>query len=452
MNNTICAIATPIGQSGIGVIRLSGDEALLIASRILRASRDITALKGYQCLYGKLFDDSGEIDEVVATVFRAPHSYTGEEVVELSIHGGTYLLHRTLQACLTNGAVLAEAGEFTKRAFLNGKLDLTRAEAVMDLISSHGRQSAKAALSARDGALFRKSRVLAQQIIHESASLAAWIDYPEEDIEQVQRDSIMDCLTAAKKELEALLATYSAGCILREGLDTVIVGRPNVGKSTLMNLLSDCERSIVTEQAGTTRDIVTDTVRLGEVLLRLSDTAGMRETSDIVESAGVKKSEAAIEKAQLVLAIFDGSMELDENDLRVIDRCKGTTAIAVINKNDLPQALDKAVLGAAFAQIVELSAKNGDGAATLEAVITELFKLGTFDAGSAVLANERQRAAVGVAYDSISDALGAMRDGISLDAVGVCMEEAADALMQLTGEKAGPAVVNEIFSRFCVGK
>lgn len=452
MVETIAAIATPTGVGGIGIIRISGPNAIAAADKVTRfRSGSLAQRRGYTCAYGRVYDGDGELDEVIATVFREPNSYTGEDVVELSAHGGAYLLQRILKAVCDAGARLAGPGEFTKRAFLNGKLDLTQAEAVIDLISAQGRQSARAALSARDGALYRKAKEVSASLVEEAAKLAAWIDYPEEDIEETERDSIALTLAKGEKVLAGLLETYGTGKLIREGIETVIVGRPNAGKSTLMNLLADCERSIVTEMAGTTRDVVSDTVRLGDVVLHLSDTAGIRETGDAVERIGVARAEDAIGKAQLVLAVFDGSEELDENDLRVIQQCRGVTAIALVNKNDLPQALDTQLLQKEFEHVVFLSAKRGD-TDHLRETVEKLFSLGAFDPAAAMLANERQRESVARALENIRQGAQALALGVSLDAVGICIEAGIDALMELTGEKAGEAVVNEIFTRFCVGK
>lgn len=452
MVETIAAIATPTGVGGIGIIRISGPNAIAAADKVTRfRSGSLAQRRGYTCAYGRVYDGDGELDEVIATVFREPNSYTGEDVVELSAHGGAYLLQRILKAVCDAGARLAGPGEFTKRAFLNGKLDLTQAEAVIDLISAQGRQSARAALSARDGALYRKAKEVSASLVEEAAKLAAWIDYPEEDIEETERDSIASTLAKGERVLAGLLETYGTGKLIREGIETVIVGRPNAGKSTLMNLLADCERSIVTEMAGTTRDVVSDTVRLGDVVLHLSDTAGIRETGDAVERIGVARAEDAIGKAQLVLAVFDGSEELDENDLRVIQQCRGVTAIALVNKNDLPQALDTQLLQKEFEHVVFLSAKRGN-TDHLRETVEKLFSLGAFDPAAAMLANERQRESVARALENIRQGAQALALGVSLDAVGICIEAGIDALMELTGEKAGEAVVNEIFTRFCVGK
>ena len=454
MSETIAAIATPPGVGGIGVVRLSGPEALAVAGRVARLAggKRPETMPGYTCAYGRAVDALGEIDEVVLTVFRAPHSYTGEDVAELSAHGGTYLLERVLRACCEAGARPAAAGEFTKRAFLNGKLDLTRAEAVADLISAQGRQAARAALAARDGALYREAEAVTARLLEQASHLAAWIDYPEEDVELVDPAALALALDGCAETLAGLLGTYAVGRIVREGIETAIVGRPNAGKSTLMNLLAGEDRSIVSEAAGTTRDVVTDTVRLGGLLLRLSDTAGIRAAADPVERRGVELAERRLAGAQLVLAVFDGSEPLDENDLRVIDQCADACCIAVVNKDDLPQRLEVEALRARFPRLVTLSARDGRGREELEHEISALFQLGSFDPAAATVANERQRAAVASALAECREAAEALAAGVSYDAVCVCIERAAQALLELTGKRASQEVVDRVFSRFCVGK
>ena len=309
MEKTIAAISTANGQGGIGVIRISGENALDVAERVFVSVNDkrITEMKGYTAAYGRIVDDGEVLDEAVALVFRAPHSYTGENVVELSCHGGLYVTKRVLRAVLKNGAVPAEAGEFTKRAFLNGKMGLTEAEAVMDIISARGAQSARAALSCMEGRLRMRIDRVRDTLVNTAAHLSAWADYPEEDIPEVDGDHLSSSLNECRNELNSLLNSYDAGKIMREGVDTVIAGRPNVGKSTIMNLLSGCERSIVTSIPGTTRDVIEETVILGEIPLRLSDTAGIRNTNDPVERIGVEKARDRILKAGLVLAVCDSS-------------------------------------------------------------------------------------------------------------------------------------------------
>ncbi|MBP3514483.1 MAG: tRNA uridine-5-carboxymethylaminomethyl(34) synthesis GTPase MnmE, partial [Elusimicrobiaceae bacterium] len=308
--DTIAALSTPAAPAGLGVIRVSGENACAITATVFRAAKDIRTMDGYTAAFGHVFDADGDIDECVALVFRAPHSYTGEDTVELSCHGGVYLLRRVLRALYAAGARPAEAGEFTRRAFLNGKMDLTGAEAVMDLIAADGKLAARTALHARSGGTFRALQGVKDTLLGLAAQFTAFIDYPDEDIPDLSENQLKTTLTTAADTLRDLLATFDAGKVLREGVDTAIVGSPNVGKSTLMNALAGCERSIVTDVAGTTRDIVEETVRLGEVTLKLSDTAGIRETGDTVEAIGVEKARQRLLDAALVLAVFDGGAKL----------------------------------------------------------------------------------------------------------------------------------------------
>lgn len=454
MDETIAAISTPLGQGGICVIRMSGDSAIAIADEITRLSGSLkpSQLDGYRCAYGRIEDEGETIDEAIVTIFRAPRSYTGEDVVEISAHGGTYIARRVLQACLSHGARIAAAGEFTKRAFLNGKLDLTRAEAVADLISATDRLASRAALTARDGALFKRATGIANELKSCSAALAAWIDYPDEDTGEVDANEFKRDLLKCRDELRQLLNGYEQGQILKTGIPTAIIGRPNTGKSTLMNLLAGSRRSIVSDTAGTTRDVVTQGVRLGEITLLLADTAGIRESADEIESVGVELARGEAKRSQLILAVFDGSCELTADDERVINECSGIPAIAILNKQDLNQCVNLQRLQDSFARVVPMSAKKGIGQDELLAAIRELFDMDAFDAGAAVVANERQRGAVAQAVSETDAAIGAIDDGVSLDAVGVCVESALDAILTLTGERASEQIVDEVFSRFCVGK
>lgn len=451
---TIAAISTPLAVGGLGVLRVSGEAAREIAARVFAPAqgRSLQTAAGYTALYGRVFDEQGDIDEAVATVFAAPKSYTGEDVVELSCHGGLYLLQRTLRALFSAGAVPALAGEFTKRAFLNGKLSLTQAEAVMDLISAQGAQAARAALSSRDGALFRRITQVNQGLLTVAAHLSAWVDYPDDEIPEITEDEIYTALESAKGGLRQLLGTFEAGRVLREGVETAIIGRPNVGKSTLMNLLAGFQRSIVTAIPGTTRDIVEDTVNVGGAVLRLADTAGLRETGDEVESAGVALARRKLETAGLVLAVFDSSDSLSGEDMRLLEALRGRPAVAVINKADLEQKIDAALLAESIPRVVRVCAKNGQGVEALSAAITELLGLCRFDASAPLLANERQRVCAERAGAAVEEALAALSSGFTFDAVNVCIDDAISALLELTGERAGEAVVNEVFASFCVGK
>ncbi|HHV51570.1 MAG TPA: tRNA uridine-5-carboxymethylaminomethyl(34) synthesis GTPase MnmE [Clostridiales bacterium] len=455
MSKVIAAISTAMAPAGLGVIRLSGDNAIEVASRIFRPaskSRRLTDLPGYSALYGWTFDAEGDIDECVALVFRAPHSYTGENVVELSCHGGLYLLQRTLRAAFAAGAVPAEPGEFTKRAFVNGKVDLTGAEAVMDLISANGRLAAKTALAAREGAIYKKIRSVLDGLTYAAANLSAFVDYPDDDIPELEPEALDEMLKNAEAELKKLIDRFDAGKVVREGIDTVIVGRPNVGKSTLMNLLAGHERSIVTPIAGTTRDIVEETIRLGDVILRLADTAGLRSTDDQVEMIGVQRAKERLERAALVIAVFDGSEPLNDDDIELAEKASRQTSIAVINKSDKGLKIDYKYIESKFKHIVILSAETGEGIEALERAVSEVTGVSALSDTEPLLSTERQRLCVVKCLDAVREARGAIEQSYTLDAVGVCIDDAIEALLELTGERATEAVVNKIFERFCVGK
>lgn len=454
-DTTIAAISTAQAPGGIGIIRISGEKAFEIAGKVFRSAhgKNLSEIPGYHALYGAVFTIDGEkIDEAVALVFRSPASFTGENVVELSCHGGLYLLRRTLSAVLSAGAVPAGPGEFTRRAFLNGKLGLTEAESVMDLISAQGKQAARAALAGHDGALERRISRIREVLVTQAAHLSAWADYPEEEIPEVDNKELREALVSAKNEIDLLLDQFEAGRAIREGVNTVIAGRPNVGKSTLMNLLAGCERSIVTQYAGTTRDIVEDTVILGDVLLNLADTAGIRDTADPVESIGVDRARDRVRSAQLVLAVFDSSQELNEEDRELIESLKGIPSVAVVNKSDLEIKIDLEYVESHFQDTVYISALRGDGLEQLKEAVARCLQTESLDPAAGMLFTERQRDAARQAGECLTEALSALDAGFTLDAVTVSLEGAVSALLELTGERAGTAIVDSVFAHFCVGK
>ena len=455
MSAIIAAISTPPAAAGIGVVRISGDGAIALADRLFRPrskSKRLSDLPGYTALYGHVYDADGDIDDCVALVFRAPHSYTGEDVVELSCHGGIYLLSRVLRAALDAGAEPAEPGEFTKRAFLNGKLDLTGADAVMDLIGAGGALAARTALAAREGSVFRRTEAIKATLLAVAAQNAAYVDYPDDDIPELEPAVLDRTLAEAEADLASLLATFDTGRLLREGIDTAIVGTPNVGKSTLMNRLAGCERSIVTAQAGTTRDVVEDAVRVGEFVLRLSDTAGIRDTDEEAEAIGIRRARERMRSAALVLAVFDGSRPLSEDDVALAKEVGGPHTIAILNKTDQPTIADTAILEPYISKILPLSAKTGEGINELTAAIAEVTGMAGLDENAGVLTTERQRRSVAKALEAVREARAALTAGLAVDAAAVSIDAAIGALQELTGEKASESVVNEVFARFCVGK
>lgn len=452
--STIAAISTGQAAGGIGVVRISGENALSVADRIFKTVSGIKLekLSGYKAAFGKVFFEEKCVDEAVALVFKAPKSYTGEDVVEISCHGGLLVTKQVLRAALANGAVPAEAGEFTKRAFLNGKMDLTRAESVMNIISAKSEQAKSAALNTLDGALYKKISEISLSLKKIAAQMAAWVDYPDEEIDDLSDDKLKETLLTAKAELEKLIKSFDVGKIIIEGVETAIVGKPNVGKSTLMNLLSGCEKSIVTSVAGTTRDIVEETVTLGNNVLRLADTAGLHDTEDTVEKIGVDRTRQKLDRASLVLAVFDSSTEVDDEDMEIIKMCNGKNAVAIINKTDLNSKFNAEKINKNFENVVYISAKDRNGIQELEKAIEKVLGTADFDTSAATLMNERQLSCCKAALQSIDEAISALEIGMTRDALNVNIDVAVESLDTLTGEKATESVVNEIFSQFCVGK
>lgn len=454
MEKTIAAIATGNSAGGIGVIRISGKDALAVAGRVFFAKDGSTLSEtgGYRAKFGSIIINNEKADDAVALVFRAPKSYTGEDVVELSVHGGIFIVEKALEAVFNAGAVPAEAGEFTKRAFLNGKMDLTQAESVADLISAQGETALRASYNALQGSLSNKINSILDILMDCSALMAAWVDYPDEEIEELSPDRLIASLEKVKADLSRLVDEYDNGRAMVQGIDTVIAGRPNAGKSTLMNALSGKNKSIVTQIAGTTRDIVEETVRLGSLVLHLNDTAGIRHSDDAVESIGIERALEKLDQALLVIAVFDGSAPLNSDDIQLIEKCRGKNAVAVINKIDLEIKTDTAAVESAFSEVLYISAKNNNGLNTLESSVKAVLGISNFDSSAPMLANQRQKVCVKNALSNIDSALSAAKSGLTYDAVNVMIDSGIDDLLVLTGRKANIEIVNNIFSKFCVGK
>lgn len=452
--SAIAAISTPLGTGGVGIIRISGKNATEIVDRIFISvnGKKLASSKGYRAYFGKIYDGNTAVDEVICLVFRAPHSYTGEDVVEINCHGGVFLLKKILRLVLSNGAIAASPGEFTKRAFLNGKLDLSEAESVMTLISAQGEQGANAAFNQLEGKLSRKIKEINSYLLSLAAHIAAWVDYPDDEIENLGEDEVHSVIFNAKSEITSLLKSFDSGMAITNGVEAAIVGKPNVGKSTLMNLLTGYDRSIVTEIEGTTRDVVEETVNLNGCILRISDTAGMRETGDVVEKLGVERSRKKLERAAIVFAVFDVSKPLSEEDMELIENCKNKNVIPILNKTDLDSCLDEDYIKKSLGSPLFISAKIGDGYNELCDRVAELMGTKNFDTTSAMLVNERQRLCCEKANEALKDALEASEAGLTPDAIGVCIDDAIAALLELTGQKASEAVVDEVFKQFCVGK
>lgn len=455
--DTIAAIATPFAVGGVSMIRISGADAIEAADRVFHTVRGVSlnSLKGYEAAYGNLFREDGQVlDDGIALVYRAPKSYTGEDVVEITCHGGILVTREALRLVLAQGVRMAQAGEFSKRAFLNGKMSLTQAESIMDLINSQNDQALRSARAQMDGALYQKIQQVKDTLLTAAGHIAAWVDYPEEEIEELENSALLLTLTQAKETVDSLLAGFDTGRVLREGVETAIVGKPNVGKSTLMNLLSGCEKSIVTDIAGTTRDVVEERVSVGGAVLRLADTAGIRQTEDLVEQFGVERALERIRTAGLVLAVFDFSSSLTADDKQIMEAVKqqGVPAIAVINKTDLEQKLEEEQVREQFSHVVYTSAEDAASLTALSEEISQVLQLSQMDPAAAMLANERQRQCAQRAADAIGDTIGTLQAGYTLDAVSVSLDGAVEALLELTGERVTDAVVDQVFHNFCVGK
>ncbi|MDD5906058.1 MAG: tRNA uridine-5-carboxymethylaminomethyl(34) synthesis GTPase MnmE [Clostridiales bacterium] len=455
MNDTIAAIATAQVPSAIGILRLSGPDTCAILDGVFcpKNGKPMSAQDGRNMVYGTLLDSAGRvIDNALCVLFRAPNSYTGEDCAEIHCHGSPIVLNEGLTSLFAKGARQAKGGEFTRRAFLNGRMDLIQAEAVVDLIDAETAEAARNAVGQLSGTLSRTVDEIYEALMAVVSRFYAVVDYPDEDIEDLQRAELLDTLRRSENKLQELLATFSRGKLLKSGVPTVILGKPNAGKSSLLNALLGYERAIVTDVAGTTRDTVEEKVRLDHVLLRLIDTAGIRETADSVEKIGVERSRIAAGKASLALLVLDGSAPLDAEDEAAIAVAEGVANLVVIvNKADLPRRIDVGALADRFDNVISLSAKTGKGITTLTDHITSLYPAGSAAQGE-LLTNARQAGAVSRAWNAVREARSALRIGMTPDVVLSDAENALSALGELNGKSLREDLVATIFSRFCVGK
>ncbi len=462
INDTIAAIATPMGEGGIGIVRLSGPDAIKIGERMFVAKKGerLSQLGTYQLRYGKVMDveKNRQLDEALALVMLSPHSYTGEDVVEIQCHGGVIVMREILNLALRLGARLAEPGEFTKRAFLNGRLDLSQAEAVIDIIQSQTRLGLEVAVDQLEGSLSRRIVATNERLFEVVVRLEASVDFPEDDVPDIEVAEIEGAIVHCLSELDELLATAEDGKILREGLKTVITGKPNVGKSTLLNKLLDENRALVTDIPGTTRDTIEEAVNLRGVPLRLVDTAGIRESKDVVERLGVARSLKLLDEADLVLHVFDRSVALTEDDASLLKRTEGRPRVILINKADLPAVWEVSALGdLGPAPVLEISLVDCDGAVVdqlAEAIFTCIGSgsTTTFAGSTALLTRTRHQQAVEKASGSLQQALTTLRGGLPLDLIAVDLYGALEYLGEITGETVRENVLDRIFAEFCIGK
>lgn len=458
-NDTIVAVATPPGCSGIAIVRMSGDGTAEITKKVFRDAKKHTVkeMPSHKMMYGFIVNpENGEvIDEVLTVFMKAPRTYTREDVAEINCHGGMYTVSRILEVLVKNGARTAEPGEFTKRAFMSGRLDLAQAEAVIDLINARTEASARNSINQLQGRLSEQMKDMRKKLIGLLAEIEASIDFPEYDIEHISREKAGKELIQTEKELEKLLENAKKGRILKEGIGTAIVGTPNVGKSSLLNELIGEEKAIVTEIPGTTRDIIEDYVDLDGIPLRVYDTAGIRDTEDAVEKIGVERAEAILERAELILLVLDGSRKLKPADRKVIEKIKNRNVIVLINKSDLGLELGENEVQSLLPdkKVLVVSVKEKKGLDELEAEIRRMFFGGQINADDGMMVtNIRQKELISKARDCVGEANNAVEKGMPLDCVAIDIRSAADYLGQITGETVAEDVINEIFSRFCIGK
>ena len=446
MRDTIAAIASGITASGIGIVRISGPGAFRV--------QKIMELPANTIHYGFIFDENEKIDEVLALIMKAPHTYTAEDTVEIDCHGGPFVMQKILSCALRAGARLAEPGEFTRRAFMNGRIDLSEAEAVMDVIGAGSDDALKSSLMQLGGSVRREISDLREKIISEVAYIEAALDDPEHMDLSGYPEQLADRLTGVKNRLTRLRDSFNEGKMIREGIYTVILGKPNAGKSSLLNAMTGEDRAIVTEIAGTTRDSLEENIRLGGLSLRLADTAGIRQTGDLIEKIGVERARSLAEKADLILAVFDSSAAFDDNDEDIFSFIRGRKAIVLLNKSDLPACItEEDVRARCDAPCVVISAKKNEGISTLAEIIRKMFFGGNLRINEqTMITNVRHREAVEDTLHSIDLVFSSIEAGMPEDFFTVDLMDAYASLGKITGEEIGDDLVDAIFSKFCMGK
>ncbi len=454
---TIAAISTATGNGGIGIIRMSGEKCFEVLEKIFKpVHKSQNKINGYTIKYGHIIDKNNKvIDEVLVSYFNAPKSYTMENMCEINSHGGYIVERKILEICLKNGAKLAEPGEFTKRAFLNGRIDLIQAESVIDLINSKSDKEAKASIGQLEGNLSKNINLIKSNLLDLMADVEASIDYPEYDIEEVTNNKILNTIKDIKIKLEKLSNTFKNGKVLREGIKTAIIGKPNAGKSSLLNTILNEERAIVSEQKGTTRDTIEEFVTIEGITLKLIDTAGIRETNDEIEKIGVKKSKKLIDDAELVIAIFDGTKELEDDDYLILDLIKDKEAIILLNKVDIKRNnLEKnEKIKELNKKVLKISAKTGENIEELYKSISEMYQLNNIEIDDGeIITNIRHKQQIDEAIKSINEVENTVNNHMPIDIIEIYLKQVLSDLGKITGDDISEDIINEIFSKFCLGK
>ncbi len=453
LKDTICAISTPIGSGGISIIRVSGDESLNILKKIFKGKTE--NFKSHKIYYGHIYDGNTLLDEVLVSVMLGKRTFTCEDVIEINCHGGLKVTQKVLELVLNSGARLAERGEFTKRAFLNGRIDLSSAEAVQDVINAVTDTSLEIASKNLKGKLKEEITNIRDQIILMIANIEASIDYPEHDMEDTNFKDILSKSSNITKDIKHLINTFDRGKIIREGLDTAIIGRANVGKSSLLNTLVGEEKAIVTDIEGTTRDVISEYININDIPLKIIDTAGIRETEDVVEKIGVERSISAYEEADLILYVVDGSKKLQQEDFDIMDKIYNKKVICVINKSDLDMVVEKDTIKEKLnTEIIEISAKEDLGLDKLYNIIKDKFFAGDLSSSKddLVITNARHKNSLEKALNSLENCVDSINMGMTEDLIVIDLTDGYNYLGEILGENLGEDIIDKIFSEFCLGK
>ncbi len=450
---TIAAISTALGNGGIGIVRMSGEDCFKILDKIFKPKSN-SDIKPYTIKYGHIYEDNNIIDEVLVSYFVKPKSYTTENMCEINSHGSNVVLNKILQLCLKNGAVLAEPGEFTKKAFLNGRIDLSQAESVIDIINSKSEKERQASVNQLEGFLSKEIKKIKKDILSILTDIEASIDYPEYDIEEVTNNKAISVLNNVKDSLSKLEQTFENGKIIKNGIKTAIIGTPNVGKSSLLNAILKEDRAIVSQYEGTTRDSIEEDISVNGVPLRIVDTAGIRNTDNEIEKIGIKKSKNIADSADLIIAIFDASRKLSKDDYDIIDIIKDRKAIILINKKDIyDKKIERDKLEELNKPIIDISALNKDGINELYEEITKLFKLNEININNEVIiTNIRHLDLIRRAKENVENAINTINSNMPIDIISINIKDIIDCLNSITGESTSEDIINDIFSKFCLGK